>query len=208
MPDITPFATWIDAVVTIVTGLSLIGGSIYSVFKWIIPGLEAIRKSFHQINIIASEFNTNGGSSLRDAINRLETNVSHVRTDALKMEARQWAIIATLRDPIFESDEDGQCVRANPSYLQLVERSIDQVVGNGWENILHVEDRARVWEEWRAAVSRHRTFESSYRIKTQSGVIYNVNCVAVPYFSPDSEDKPLGYIGRFSSVKKIASKSE
>lgn len=201
--DIGTLANHTNDIVAIVTGLVTLGGIWWGFVKWLLPILRKVGKSFHQLDLIASEFRVNGGSSLRDAINRLEDNVKGVREDALKMEARQWAIIATLKDPIFESNQQGLCVRANPSYLALVERTMEDVIGNGWENILHPDDRIRVWQEWNDAVERQRTFESSYKIKSSTGTLYQVNCVAYPYFSAIDLDTPIGYIGRFESVRKI-----
>jgi hypothetical protein len=43
---------------------------------------------------IFSEFKPNGGSSLRDAINKIQNTIVIV-------DARQWAIVAGLRDPMW-----------------------------------------------------------------------------------------------------------
>lgn len=208
--DLSFLAGYINDIVAIATGVATLLGLWWGFAKWLLPLLRDIHKSFTQLDVIASEFRTNGGSSLRDVANRLEAglktvsqDIKDVREDALKMEARQWAIIATLKDPIFESNPDGLCVRANPSYLSLVERTMEDVVGNGWENILHPDDRVRVWSEWQDAIERQRTFESSYKIRSASGVIYQVLCVAIPYFSSEDTSNPIGYIGRFEKVKKL-----
>lgn len=200
-------AQHIDDIVVISTGLIALSGLWWSFFKWLLPLLRDIHKSFKQLDSIASEFKANGGFTLKDAMNRLENNVQKVREDAIKMEARQWAVIATLRDPIFEANSEGQCVRANPSFLTLTERTMEEIVGNGWENIIHPDDRVRAWGEWTDAIDRQRTFESSYRVRSTSGVIYQVMCIALPFFPIDDHNTPIGYIGRFEYVKKITTKT-
>lgn len=202
--DFEYFASNINNIVAIVTGLVTLGGIWWGFTKWFWPLIRDIHTSFKQLDQIASEFRTNGGSSLRDVVNRLDETLLNVRDDAIKMEARQWAIVATLKDPIFEANEVGEYVRANPAYLALVERSVEEISGNGWENVILPEDRSRVWGEWHDAVVRMRTFETSYRVRSTSGAVYQVTCVAVPYFAPDEKSNLLGYLGRFDTVKRLS----
>lgn len=201
--DLSNLASYIDDIVAIATGLATIGGIWWGFVKWLLPLLKDLHKSFQQLDVIAMEFRPNGGSTLRDAINRLDVNVTGIREDAIRMEARQWALVNTLKDPIFEANEHGECVRANPAFLTLTERSLEDVLGYGWENVIYFEDRKRVFEDWREAVLRMRSYEGTFKIQSFSGTIYQVNCVAVPYFSHDDRNKLLGYLGRYDTVKKL-----
>jgi PAS domain-containing protein len=184
-----------------ITGIITISGVLYSVYKWLIPLVKKIINICETIENIASEFKTNGGTSLKDALNRLEANVEELKLDTKKIEARQWAHTATLKEPTFESDQHGLCVRANKAYLNLVEKSFEEVEGNNWENIIIQKDRSDVWKKWREAVDRQRIFDGEYTIQTQSGTSYIVHCVAIPFFESVT-GKLLGYVGRFVEVKE------
>lgn len=179
----------------ILAGLSAIGGVFYTFFKWVRPGFEEIKNSFASIKTIQAELRPNGGSSLRDAVDR-------IHKDTIRMDARQWAIVASLNDPLWESDPQGNCIRANNSLLALAERTMDEFEGNGWENIVAPEDKERVWAEWRAAVERKRVFESMFTIRSRSGKFFKVTVVCNPYVNSTS-DEVLGFIGRYTEVVPV-----
>lgn len=154
-------------------------------------------------DIVLAEFRPNGGNSMKDSITRIETNLQGVRNDAMRMEARQWAIVASLPDPVFETNPEGECIRVNSAYMHLTGRSMQDVLGNGWEIVIHHEDRARVWQEWHDAVQRLRAFDSHYRIVDTDGEIFSVRCIAQPYKNP-ADGTVLGYLGRVTEIKQLA----
>lgn len=209
--DITAFLQLVNdnihLIVQLFTGIGVIAGGFYTLFKWIIPTVKAIQSHIQMVELVAKEFHPNGGSSMRDALNRLEVGVSDIRDTTVKLVARQWALVTTQRDPIFESDSRGLTERANASLLALAERPMESIIGSGWENIIHVDDRSRIWTEWSEAVVRSRTFESDFRVVgASSGRVYKVHCIATP-FSEDSSGPVLGFIGRYTDVKLLKEKS-
>lgn len=116
------------------------------------------------------------------------------------MSARQWAMVGALEQPTWESDAAGNCLRANAALLGLTGRSADELVGNGWENIVLPSDRQRVWAEWKDAVCKQRVFESEYTvIHADSGKAYKVEAVATPFFS--AQGRIIGWIGHYSNVR-------
>jgi len=196
----------------VITALGVIGGAVWYLWKKISPLINRVLKSLDDIDEIKLQFLPNGGSSLKDSVNRLETNILEVKddisilsTDASRSDARQWAIVATLRDPIWESDADGLYIRGNSTLLDLVERTNDEISGNGWENIIHRDDKAMVAQEWANAISKRRNFELSFRIFGKSShALYQVRAVCMPYYSQQKE--LLGFIGRYVNVKRLNEK--
>lgn len=194
----------------VITALGIIGGAIWFFYKSIRPSVKKVFKSFDDIQLIKEQVYPNGGTSLRDSVNRIEKDVREAKeeifdisNDAARMDARQWAIVASLKDPIWEFNATGQCIRANSSLLDLVERSNDEMNGHGWENIIHNDDKQSVYNEWRDAVNNKRSFERKYRIVAkQSGKIYEVTSVRIPYHNPKNMEL-LGFIGRFINVKPL-----
>jgi PAS domain-containing protein len=169
------FAQFSKDWIAITTFASIIFGAIGVGVFWGI-------RQYKLLIAIFSEFKPNGGSSLRDAINKIQDTIVIV-------DARQWAIVAGLRDPMWESDADGGCVRANRALLDLVQRDFDEMAGSG------------VWADWLSAVQRKRTFECTYHVINKAGQKFNVNAIAIPFRSTSGE--VVGYVGRYSKVELV-----
>jgi hypothetical protein len=67
---------WAALVLTILSIVALVAGGI----KWLTK---------HYFDEIKAEFKPNGGSSLKDAVNRLELDVAHLKDHMLKEEVEQ-----------------------------------------------------------------------------------------------------------------------
>lgn len=152
-----------------------------------------VRDSWTLLQEIRSEFRPNGGSSLRDQIVQIKQSV-------FNMTARQWALVDGLGDPMWESDAQGYCVRANRALLDLVGRSFDEIAGAGWENIILEADRETVWDAWVDAIERQRTFEAHYRIKAKDGTTYLVDAIATPIRDGESVS---GWLGKYRAVTPV-----
>jgi len=67
---------WAALILTILSIVALVAGGI----KWLTK---------HYFDEIKAEFKPNGGSSLKDAVNRLESDVAHLKDHMLKEEVEQ-----------------------------------------------------------------------------------------------------------------------
>jgi hypothetical protein len=67
---------WAGLILTILSIVALLAGGI----KWLTK---------HYFDEIRAEFKPNGGSSLKDAVNRLEADVAHLKDHMLKEEVEQ-----------------------------------------------------------------------------------------------------------------------
>lgn len=191
-----------------VSSLIALGAFVASIFKIVIPSVKAIHKHITAVEEIAKEFRPNGGTTMKDAVNKLGVDMSNVSKDVhdlkektLKTAARQWALVATQKDPVFETDADGKHTRFNTTYVNLVERTTEDLIGNGWENTIYRPDADEVMQEWEDAVKKKRAFEMKFRIFARcTSTVYMVECVASPYF--DHEGNMFGYIGRYMNIEK------
>lgn len=186
----------------IVIGAAAILGLGIAGLKWIVPAIARIHGAIGKVDTIYAEVKPNGGSSLRDSIDRQEAAIGDVR-DGLEMaDARAWAIVSSGKQPTWESGPDGGCLRANAAYLELVGRSADEVKGNGWENILAKNDKRRIWNEWSEAVAKRRTFESSYRVTNHgTSETFLVDAKATPIIGRGGELR--GWIGVYNNVRPL-----
>lgn len=108
------------------------------------------------IDKIKEEFRPNGGSTLRDAINRIETRL------LLEEHARR-ATSMILDVGIFETDGSGSCKWINRKFSELSGLSQSEAEGFGWINSIHFDDRERVVDEWMDAIKQQRAFNSYFK---------------------------------------------
>lgn len=153
-----------------------------------------------EISEIKKELTPNGGTSIKDTVNKLAVNmdkivvsIDHLSRQGARMELRQQNILNSVSIPTFETDKDGECVFANKAYLELIGRSMEEIRGPSWINMIHPEDRTKVKNEWVAVLADKRNFELTYRVVCREHMIYDVTCVATSIAGN-------GYIGKFETV--------
>lgn len=155
---------------------------------------------YKDVTEIKKELTPNGGTSMKDTVNKLAVGIDKIAVaiDTLsvqgtRMELRQQNILNSVDVPTFETNKTGECVFANKAYLDLIGRSMDEIRGPSWINMIHPDDRSKVQAEWDAAIDQKRNFELTYRIVCREKMVYDVSCVATPIAGN-------GYIGKFESV--------
>lgn len=147
----------------------------------------ASRRQMHaKIDTILKEVHPNGGSSLRDSVDAIKIDVSTVKFRQSRLSARVLAVMEENSTPMWEADTNGNWTWANAAYLHVVDRSLAEIIGYGWVNSIHWDDRDRVQIQWMKAIAEHRNFEEQYRIVTPTGTVKPISCVAKP-FLPDGE---------------------
>lgn len=130
-----------------------------------------------KLDFIISQLSPNGGSSLRDAVTRLE---KHQRIAESKMAQ----YLDTKDAAIFETNELGLYTWVSRSYESLVGRPKSDLLNYGWTVVIVAEDLDSVRHEWSLAIQQKRIFESSYRID-KHGKIIRCKCKAIPAFFND-----------------------
>ena len=106
----------------------------------------------------------------------------------------------TIDRPIFQTDSMGMCIHCNPFMLRLLTRQEDEIVGSGWANMIHEEDRDMVLHEWSTAISSRRDFHLHYRWIDSTGQVIRILCNAVRIF--DEADNILGWVGIVTVLEK------
>lgn len=119
---------------------------------------RAVLRAVGQVELIVSELGSNGGASVRDAVDRIEAAV-------LFQDLRARALINDAAHGYVETDERGGLIFANRTYLHWAGRSMDEVTGEGWVNIFTEEDRDRVVREWRRTVDHDRDLTLAFDIQ-------------------------------------------
>lgn len=172
-----------DAVAHTFANIAAITGGIVGVVvlfrKVIIPAtrrFKATLERFDKIDDVLKELKPNGGTSLRDSINRIEDEM-HSQTERLRSHDRkldrltqtQWALTQNARCGIFETDRSGAFIRVNQTFARIVGHAQDECRGHNWYNFVASEDRERVMTEWNDAVEWHRDVEISFNMQHSDG---------------------------------------
>lgn len=178
-------------IVTIVGGLSSVAGTLYGFYRFVIKPLIKLFINFKQTFVLIEkmheEFKPNGGASLRDAINRIETKL------IIEQNARR-AMSMAMDVGIFESDSQGMFTWVNQYYTNLSGLSIEEAKNFGWVTGLYEEDRERVVEEWGAAVKQKRLFKLDYAMfNSRSSEYTPVQCTAFPILNVKQD--VIGFVG-------------
>ena len=64
---------------------------------------------------------------------------------------------------IYRADAAGLCRYVNARWCELAGCPPEVALGNGWERVIHPEDRARVQAEWGRMAAQGAPFRSEYR---------------------------------------------
>lgn len=151
------------------------------------------------VNKVKYQVTQNGGTSLLDAINRIESSIAGLT--AINEATQQLS-----QSPMFRTDKDGHCVWVNTAYNLITGKPLEDLKGHGWISLIHEEDRETVRSEWELAVKDVRRFELPYKvINDRMGTTYLVKCTSYPILV---KNEITGYIGVWSIINKIVDTPE
>lgn len=84
-------------------------------------------------------------------------------------EARFRLLVESWAQAVWETPPDGRPTGDSPLWRASTGQSLDELVGAGWLNAVHPEDREAVEEAWNHAVAKVIPFECEYRARKASG---------------------------------------
>ncbi|NER80269.1 MAG: PAS domain S-box protein, partial [Leptolyngbya sp. SIO1D8] len=122
------------------------------------------------------------------------------QTEALlaDSEQRYAALVETAPVGIFRTDAVGHCTYVNDCCCQLVGLPLETVLGRGWEQGLHPEDRDWVTTEWDASIRENRPFQLEYRFQTSDGRVTWVKGQTIA--ERDRQGQVTGYVGSLTDI--------
>ncbi len=94
---------------------------------------------------------------------------------------------------LWMSDIDGLCTFFNKPWLEFTGQTLDQAVGNGWLDCLHLDDREPHLRDYQSAFEARQSFCKEYRLRHADGKYHWILDTGVPYFTPNGYF--AGYIG-------------
>lgn len=158
---------------------------------WLKKRLSELKDLFKTIKIISEEFRPNGGSTLRDAINRIESKITIEQQKTM-------AIIKSLPLGTWVADKTGKYIDVNRSLCRIIARTESEIQGDNWSNWIHPSDKEETWEEWQRCVANTINFDMVYRFVLPDGKIQRVHGVA--YQLRDEKNILVGFLGTLYAV--------
>ena len=172
-----------------------------NIVGWIMHDVqEQMSKMSTDITYIVSELKTNGGSSLRDAIDRnndehivLNKVLSNIESQNCVNAEVQRARMDNDNQMIFITDQKGDIEWVNRAYSRHTGRTLNEVVGSGWVNVLNPPGRDECVEDWYDSVKHNREFERVCNLIDTNGVPFDVDVKS--YRMTDAHGNTTGFMG-------------
>ena len=123
------------------------------------------------IERIDYELKPNGGSSVKDAINRIESKIN-------LQDQKVLALIKSMPYGTFISDSDGNWTDVNLTLCRITGRTESELEGRDWLNWIDEKHKSGVILEWERAIKNKMVFD-----------------VEVNYSNPNGEYIPLRFSG-------------
>ncbi|MEG4808325.1 PAS domain S-box protein [Microcoleus sp. F8-D3] len=124
--------------------------------------------------------------------------------DALKQsEERYRSLIAATSQMVWITDADGRC-QDTPSFRAYTGQTVEEVVGFGWLDAIHPDDRQRTAQVWMEAVQTKILFEIEHQIRGADGNYRYFQARAVPILNEDGSIRE--WIGTSTNIhdRKLA----
>lgn len=153
---------------------------------WLKKRFDEARDLYKKVQIIADEFRPNGGSTLRDAINRIEDKIA-------LQEQKTIAIIKSLPLGTWVSDKNGKCIDVNKSLCSIMQRTESEIKGDNWSNWVHPAEKDDVFDEWNRCVKNMMNFDMTYRYVLPDGKVQRVHGIA--YQLRTEKGELVGFLG-------------
>ena len=104
---------------------------------------------------------------------------------ARESEAKFKGLVVASSQVVWTTDREGVVFEDSPSWRAFTGQSNEDWLSNKWIDLLHPDDRARVYDEWRRSVSSGEKIETDYRIRHVSGEWRWMSVRGVPILNMD-----------------------
>lgn len=115
-------------------------------------------------------------------------------------EVRFRALCETVPAMIWMTDAQGSCVYWNPRWYDFTGQGEEQALDQGWWDVMHSDDVARVRHAFEQALNQRGEFLAEYRVRRHDGQYRWCIDTASPHFASDG--RFLGHIGSLTDISE------
>ena len=138
---------------------------------------------------------------LRKLNNELEERVESRTRAVLESEARFRAMAEGSDILIVVADETSKAIYFNKAWERLTGKSAQNLLGSGWVDLVHPEDKDRYVATYLTALKDKVPFEGEFRVKGKDGEYHWLLTKVPPHFRPDGTF--AGYIGSCVDITSL-----
>jgi PAS domain S-box-containing protein len=131
---------------------------------------------------------------LERAVAERDRLLAELRAKEERME-RLWASAPV---GVFQTDLEGRCTFSNPRCQAITGLSAEAVLGYGWLQAVHPEDREEVLTSWRRTAEAGLPWSHEHRLALPPGTGRWVRSLVTPMTAPNGE--LVGYVGTLEDV--------
>jgi len=143
-------------------------------------------------------YDTDGNFKGYRGTDRDITNRKHAEEALHESEQKFRTLADSGRALIWAAGTDKLCNYFNRVWLEFTGRTIEQEMGNGWTEGVHLDDLGRCLDIYTKAFDRRETFSMEYRLKRYDGTFRWILDDGSPRYNSKSEF--IGYIGHCLDV--------
>lgn len=132
---------------------------------------------------IRKELQTNGGSSLKDAIIDMKDTVHRIDRRQKIIEQRTKAALHYSNEALFETDMAGRLVWSNAHFCKYVKDNPNDISGFDWLAMIKEDERDELLKEFLSCINMNRKFSKT--TQTQDGK--EIRMLGYPYKITEAE---------------------
>jgi|GEM_PF-501682 len=123
------------------------------------------------ISINASPIRDSSGAVTAAIVTFADVTEQEVAREALRLsEDRYRTLTESMPVAIYSADPEGRCDFVSEHWMRFTGLAADAMLGDGWMEVIHPDDRERVAHAWREAITTGQPFEEEYRVRRADGV--------------------------------------
>ncbi len=176
-----------EIIAVLISSIGGIFGLLTLVWKKIIKPLVKLcqNQDFFKESMqeLRKELQTNGGSSLKDAIIDMKDTVHRIDRRQKIIEQRTKAALHYSEVALFETDIAGRLIWSNANFCKYVRDNPSNVTGFDWLSMIKEEERDELLNEFLSCINMNRKFTKE--TETQDGK--DIRMLGYPYRITDSE---------------------
>src|SRR5205807_7662917 len=97
-----------------------------------------------------------------------------------EQEQRYRSYIGAVAHILWTTDAAGQVVGDLPTWRAFTGQAESALLGGGWMDVIHPDDRDAAVVAWRAAVANRAVYEVEFRLRSAQGDYRHFGCRGVP----------------------------
>jgi PAS domain S-box-containing protein len=105
--------------------------------------------------------------------------------ELLRSERRLHALLEATTSVMWTLTPEGSAVERSVSWEAFTGRTFEEYRGHGYMNLIHREDRGRVWKDWAQVLGKPTPYSSVYRLLSHDGSWRRMLSRGVPVLGPD-----------------------